>query len=40
MTAPLELIDPKHRKAWGVIIRAIGDSLALHPRFRPPFSPP
>ena len=51
MTARLEEIDPtsvldpstpvsEHRKARGAIIRAIGDSLAFHPPFRPPFCPP
>jgi hypothetical protein len=40
MTAPVEVFDPEHRKGQGVIIRAVGDSFALYPRFRPPFSPP
>ena len=30
----------EHRKARGVIIREIGDSLASNPPFFPPFSPP
>ncbi len=51
MTAPLEEIDPtrvldpstsvaEHRKARGVILRAIGDSIAFHPLFCPPLCPP
>ncbi len=49
MTAPLEQVDPstsiaEHRKARGVILRTLGDSLAFHPLFcRPlclPFCPP
>ena len=49
MTAPLEQVDPstsiaEHRKARGVILRAIRDSLAFYPLFcRPlclPFCPP
>ena len=48
---PVEEIDPtsahdppasaaEHHKARGVIIHAIGDSLAFHPLFCPPFCPP
>ncbi len=50
MTARMEEIDPAsvldpstsaaERKARGVIIREIGDSLAFHPQFWPPFCPP
>ncbi len=49
MTAPLEQVDAStsiaaHRKARGVILRTLGDSLAFDPLFcRPlclPFCPP
>jgi hypothetical protein len=42
---PTSVLDPStsvaaHHKTRGVIIRAIGDSLAPHPLFCPPFCPP